>query len=160
MVARTTTLLMSLVAVAGLPAAAQVRELGQGELRQNVQSGKSLPLSQLMPIVAASVTGEIVDVRAFDTGRVVYRILVKQPGGKLAAVVLDAGTGRFLRGSSSAAKQVMAAAKSANGNGKSGGKGKSGNNGNGNGNSGGNGNGNSGGNGNGNSGGNGNGNGR
>lgn len=154
------------------PAIAEVRELARAEIRENVRLGNSLSLSRLKAVIASKTDGEMVDVRAFETDAVYYRVLLKKPDGRLTVAVVDARSGAFMSAGSAAVKEVMAAAKSkgksgrstrsangsnaggnGNGNGNSGINGNSG--GNGGGNSGGNGGGNSGGNGGGNSGGNG-----
>ena len=155
---------LGVASVFAVPADAQVRELERSELRENVRSGKSMSMSRLMGVISARVDAEVVDVRGFEGDGIYYRVLLKRPNGKLSIAIVDARTGRFMSGRSTAAQEVMAAAKENNGNGKSRSASRSyavnANSyacGNGNGNSGGNGNGNSGGNGNGNSGGGGNG---
>lgn len=145
-----------------LPASAQMRELGQGELRDLVGAGQALGLPQALALVQERVDGKFVDVRAFEDDTVYYRVIIKRPDGQLVAAIVDARVGRLISGRSSTAQEVMAAARTKagnggkrggpNGSGKSKTSGGKGNSGGGNGNSGG-GNGNSGG-GNGNSGGN------
>ena len=175
-------LLSTLFAV---PVSADVRELSRNELRENVRLGKSLSFSQLQGILSRRVEGQAVDVRAFQSRGIYYRVVIRKPGGALSAVVLNAESGRFLGRNSQVAKDVMIAARkdrtkavsgagneaasnagasgsgNANGNGNNGNGNGGGNNGNGNGGgNNGNGNGNGGGNngnGNGNGGGNGNG---
>lgn len=102
-------------------ASAQVRELGQSELRASVAAGRSLGLRQLLQSVQSRVEGELVDVRAFESGDIFYKILVKLPDGRLASVVVDARTGQFVNPNSSAAKNIQAAS---SGNGKANGKAK------------------------------------
>lgn len=120
-----------------LPAHAQTaRELDQDELRQNVEAGRSLALAKILEMISKSVDGDPVDVRAFDVDGIVYRILLMMPGGKLASVVVDAATGKFLPANSSRVKVVSKAAKkkAKSNNGKSGSQGNKGGNGKGGGN--------------------------
>ncbi len=157
--------------------AAPLTELSQTELRETVNSGRSVSVKDALKAVRQLVPGDPVDVRAFDGNGVFYRVLVMQASGVVRAIVIDASTGKVLPPSSPTAREVNAKASSKAGasavstnktkkaanapsNGKSAGKGNSGNGGGGSGggNSGGNGGGNSGGNGGGNSGGNGGGN--
>lgn len=151
------------LAVGLLPAFAAAHELSQQELRQSVAAGKSLSLQQILGSVARSVPGDTVDVRAFDMGGIYFQVLVMQPNGQLASVIVDAATGRIAANGSPLAKAVRSAAKANAGaasaqSGKS--KGASGSKGNGKGGGGGNGNGNSGGGNGGGNGGNGNGGGK
>ncbi len=137
--------------------AAGVRELNRSELRRNVKSGQYLGLSQLLEFIEKSVNGDLIDVRAFDADGIIYRVLIMTPAGKLASVIVDAKTGKFLANNSSRAVEVRELASSSRGKklgvgnnstsgnntnrGNSGGKGNNGG-GNGGGNSGGNGGGN------------------
>lgn len=151
---RAALLIMALAAGAlAAPASAQMREVGHGELRQMVEDGAAISLPRALALVDARIDGNLVDVRAFEGETLYYRVVVKRRDGQLVAAIVDARAGRLVGGGSSAAKQVMAAAKSKSMQ-SDGGKGKSSRgNGNSNGNAGGNGNGNGGGNGNGNGGG-------
>ena len=47
-------------------------------------------------VAARGVDGEVVDVRAFESGAVYYRILIKKSDGKLGAVILDAKSVAFM----------------------------------------------------------------
>jgi hypothetical protein len=146
---------------AAVPAFAQMREVGHGELRQMVDAGAVLGLGEALTLVNSRVDGNLVDVRAFEDDTLYYRVVVKRPDGQLVAAVVDARAGRLVSGRSSAAQEVMAAAKSKPavlGSGSLGRGKSSGASGNGKGNAGGNGNGNGGGNSGGNGGGNGGGN--
>ena len=75
---------------------ADTRELTRNEIRENVRLGKSLSFSRVLTIVDRSVDGEVVDVRAFESGTIYYRILIKKSDGKLGAVILDAQSGKFM----------------------------------------------------------------
>jgi hypothetical protein len=155
---------LALALAAGPALSALIDELSPQELRQSVASGKSLSLQKILETVTRAVPGEAVDVRAFDVGGVYFHVLVMQPNGKLASIVVDAATGKIASNSSALAKVVRNAAKATSGStsaksGKGKGQGKGGSGGNAGGNGNGNGGGNGGGNGNGNGGGNGNGNG-
>lgn len=129
-------------ALAVIPAQGAVRELGQQELRQSVKAGRSLSLQRILASIPGSISGEPVDVRAFDAGRIYYHVLVMQPNGQLTSVVVDAATGRAISGNSAQAKAVREAARKNSGSngkklgrgadtkkGKSGSKGNSGGNG-------------------------------
>ena len=108
---------MLLVAVlAGVPcsaAMADMREMGQNELRASVQSGVAIGLSEAWAMTKARLDGDLVDVRAFADDKIYYRIVAKRPDGQLVAVIIDARVGRFLSSKSSKAKEVMAASKNA-----------------------------------------------
>ena len=105
-------IVMILSGAMGLPAAAQMREVDQDELRRSVQTGQSVPLSRIMSRVSASVEGQILDVRAFEGGGIYYRVLIKQPNGRLGSVILDAKSGQFMRANSQVAQDVVRSAKS------------------------------------------------
>ena len=124
------------------PAMADVRELSRAEIRDNVRSGQSLSLSQLMQSISARTNAEVVDVRAFEGDGIFYRVLLKKANGKLTVAIVDARNGKFMSSRSNVVKDVMVAARS-NGKGASNSR-RGGNSGNsnagGNGNGGGNGN--------------------
>ena len=107
---------MLLVAViAGLPssaAMAEMREMGQNELRTSVQSGLAIGLSEAWAITRDRLDVELVDVRAFSDDKIYYRIVAKRPDGQLVAVIIDARVGRLLSSRSSKAKEVLAAGRS------------------------------------------------
>ena len=111
---RTSVVILGLAVLGAfaLPAAADVRELTRSELRENVRLGNSMSLSDLLATVGRRFEGEVVGVRAFEAGPVFYRVLVKKPNGKLSAIVIDARTGQVMSSTSSAVRDVMAAAKS------------------------------------------------
>lgn len=129
--------------------AAGMQELSQTELRSIVEAGQSLGLRSILDSIKKTVSGEPVDVRAFESNGVYYHILVMRPNGQLTSVVVNAATGLALSSASANAKAVRQAAR-ANPPGKARSGAKSGNAATGQGNSGSNGPGNSG---NGNSGG-------
>jgi len=101
-----------LACVVGSPAAAQMRELEQDELRRSVQTGESVSLQRILSLVSSRVDAEILDVRAFEGGGIYYRVLIKQANGRLGSVVLDAGSGQFMGAKSSVAQDVVKSAKS------------------------------------------------
>ena len=68
---------LAFIGLAAASAIADTRELTRNEIRENVRYGKSLGFSRVLKIVDRSVDGEVVDVRAFESGRVYYRILIK-----------------------------------------------------------------------------------
>jgi len=111
--------ILFLALVAFLPAqhaqAAVARELSQNELRQVLAAGSGLSPQVILATVEKAVEGEIVDIRAFDSDGLCYRVLVMLPDGKLVSVVADAATGQLLPGNSSRAQDVAAGA-SNNGN--------------------------------------------
>ena len=124
--------------------AAPLTELSQTELRETVNSGRSVSVKDALKAVRQLVPGDPVDVRAFDGNGVFYRVLVMQASGVVRAIVIDASTGKVLPPSSPTAREVNAKASSKAGasavstnktkkaanapsNGKSAGKGNSGN---------------------------------
>ena len=117
--------------VFGHPAVAELRELSQSELRRSVQNGQSVSLSRIMSRVSSAIDGEIVDVRAFQDGQIYYRVLIKQPNGRLGSVILEARSGQFMRANSSIAREIVDAVRSSGssnrGVGPSGNRGNSGN---------------------------------
>ncbi len=106
---------MLLAAVlAGFPcsaAMAEMREMGQNELRASVQSGLAIGLSEAWAMTKDRLNVELVDVRAYADDRIYYRIVAKRPDGQLVAIIIDARVGRLLSSRSSKAKEVMAAGK-------------------------------------------------
>lgn len=95
-----------------MTASADMRELGQEELREIVQSNQILNLKQVLVVIEESVGGEFIDARAFEGDGIYYRVLVKLPDGRLGAVLVDAETGTFLQPGSKAAKNLQAASSS------------------------------------------------
>lgn len=137
-------LIVCLVGVNGFfaPAMADVRELSQAEIRDNVRSGQSLSLARLMKAISTRTDAEVVDVRAFKADGIYYRVLLKKSGGQLTVAIVNARNGRFMSSRSDVVQDVMAAARN-KGNSSNNGRRNSGGN-SGNSNAGGNGNGNSG----------------
>jgi len=122
-------------------AQAATRELGQSELRQATASGDTISLKRVIDGAAKIVGGTPVDARAFESGDIFYRILVKKPNGRIVSVIVNARTGKSVSKNSSIGRQISAAAKSSTtksktgtgksgrGNNNAGGKGKGGGNG-------------------------------
>jgi len=113
----TVVLLTTALSATGVEAQAQARELTRAELRENVQSGRSMSFAQLIDRTSALIEGDVVDVRAFDISGIYYKVLIKQANGRLVAIVLDAASGDAMPTRSPIAGQVMAAARSKNGHG-------------------------------------------
>lgn len=91
--------------------AAGVRELSQTELRGIVEAGHSLSLRSILNSIKITVSGEPVDVRAFESNGVYYHVLVMRPNGQLTSVVVDAATGLTLSSASANAQAVRQAAR-------------------------------------------------
>ncbi|MBT8476805.1 MAG: hypothetical protein HKO95_13170 [Rhodobacteraceae bacterium] len=94
---------------------AKVGELNQAEVRASVQTGQSLPLTEILKKVESRVEGNLVDVRAFDLDGIYYQVMMKLPDGRLAFVVLDGKTGEFVRQNSRKMREVRAAVDGTNG---------------------------------------------
>ncbi|MEH6774288.1 MAG: hypothetical protein V7668_10220, partial [Cereibacter changlensis] len=89
--------LFALALAAFLPATAGAwQELDRAELRAKVRSGDSLSLSRVLGQLRQRVPGEAIDVRALSGEGVFYRIIVRQPNGQLASVVVDAANGELV----------------------------------------------------------------
>ena len=66
--------------------------------RQAVESGKALPLSQLLDTVSGSIKGEVVGVEIErEQGRYYYELKIVSPEGKLREVLVDALTAEIVR---------------------------------------------------------------
>ncbi len=70
-----------LTALSAGKAAADARELKQTELRKATLSGNAIRLKRVIKGVESAFGGTPVDARAFKSGDIYYRILVKKPGG-------------------------------------------------------------------------------
>ncbi len=90
---------------------ADIREVGQGELRRLVKAGQAYGLSDIMKAYAANLEGEFVDARAFDADGLVYALMFVMPDGKVATVVIDAISAQVLPARSSRAATVVQVAK-------------------------------------------------
>lgn len=86
----------SLLIAPAVPAAAAVREVGQTELRTLISKGAGQSLSDILLSLGENIGGSPVDVRAFDADGLVYALLLMQPDGRIASVVIDARTGEML----------------------------------------------------------------
>ena len=99
------------LAVAATSTSANVQEVAPSSLRPYVESGQVQGLGRVMEAVEERVAGEIVDVRVFyEDGRFYYRILVRQPNGKLGAAIMDAQTMSFLDAESEIAQDIQSEA--------------------------------------------------
>jgi hypothetical protein len=92
--------------------AAPLTELSQTELRETVNSGRSVSVKDALNEVRQLVPGDPVDVRAFVGNGVFYRVLMMQASGVVRAIVIDATTGTVLPSSSPIAREVNAKANS------------------------------------------------
>ena len=131
------------------PVNAETRELTQSELRSAVASGKMISFKGVIKGVAKMTGGQPVDARAFESGGVYYRVLVKKDTGRIVGIIVDAESGAVVSNKSEVGIQISAIATSVSASitnmGKGVGLGKGSGNGNSGGNSGGNGGGNGGG---------------
>lgn len=70
--------------------------LNQDEARQAVQQGRALALKDALNIVSRRYTGRVIDVTLQQRGpRLVYHFKLREDGGRVRGVSMDAGTGRF-----------------------------------------------------------------
>jgi hypothetical protein len=111
-------ILMSAVAF-GLPAPslASGHEVDRSSLRQAIAEGSAIPFSDLQEKVETRMAGALVDVSLYDVGSLYYRVLVRQPDGRMVSAVLEARTGSFVPVSSDAARAVQDTARTRSGGG-------------------------------------------
>lgn len=125
-------------------------ELSRSELRKISAGAKLIDLASVWGTLSDETGGELLNVRAFESDGVFYRVLMKMPDGRLTVAIIDALSGEMIPANSGVTQEIMQAAKTKKGrpavskaavagNGNNGSNGNSGNSGN-NGNSGGNGN--------------------
>jgi hypothetical protein len=103
----------------GLPATSQAsgHEVDRSALRRAIADGEAIPFSDLQNKVEARLAGALVDVSLYDVGSLYYRVLVRQPNGRMVSAVLEARTGSFVPVSSDAARAVQDTARTRNGGG-------------------------------------------
>ena len=66
----------------------------QNMARDAVDSGKALPLADIVALIGASLGGRVIDARLLSNGRaLVYRLIVLTDGGLSRRVYVDARTG-------------------------------------------------------------------
>jgi hypothetical protein len=107
-----------LALLSGLPSASWAdHELGRAELRQAISAGSAIPFGDLQRRVESRMGGEIVDVGLYRLDELYYRVLVRQPDGRMVSAVIEAQRGDFLPVSSETAKAVQDAARSSAGGG-------------------------------------------
>lgn len=72
--------------------------LEQDRARDAVRDGRLLPLSQVLPAIAARVPGDHLDTRFGETvdGRPVYLVIWRTQDNRVVTFVVDARTGRIL----------------------------------------------------------------
>lgn len=99
------------VFVAGAQVDAREREVARADLRRAIEDGRALPFSSLQATVEDRMDGRLVDVALFDLDDLFYRVLVRQPDGRLVSAVLDARSGAFLPVSTETAQRVQNAAR-------------------------------------------------
>ena len=90
--------------------ASSAREMGQSELRQIARSGKTISLKTTLGSVSNTLHAKVVEARAFNANGVYYRLVLKQPNGRLVSVIIDAQTGRQVPSKSPVGRQVAEAA--------------------------------------------------
>ncbi len=82
------------------PAAAQraLQAPEQDRARDAVRDGRLLPLSQVLPAIAARAPGDHLDTRFGETvdGRPVYLVTWRTQDNRVVVFVVDARTGRIL----------------------------------------------------------------
>jgi hypothetical protein len=107
-----------LAVLSGLPSASWAdHELSRAELRRAISAGSAIPFGDLQRRVESRMGGEIVDVGLYRLDELYYRVLVRQPDGRMVSAVIEAQRGDFLPVSSETAKAVQDAARSSAGGG-------------------------------------------
>jgi hypothetical protein len=107
-----------LALLSGLPSASWAdHELSRAELRRAISAGSAIPFGDLQRRVESRMGGEIVDVGLYRLDELYYRVLVRQPNGRMVSAVIEAQRGDFLPVSSETAKAVQDAARSSAGGG-------------------------------------------
>jgi hypothetical protein len=107
-----------LALLSGLPSASWAdHELSRAELRRAISAGSAIPFGDLQRRVESRMGGEIVDVGLYRLDELYYRVLVRQPDGRMVSAVIEAQRGDFLPVSSETAKAVQDAARSSAGGG-------------------------------------------
>ena len=92
----------ALLALAAAPCIASAqgepRRAEQDRAREAVREGRLVPLSQVLPAIAARTPGEQLDTRFGETvdGRPVYLVTWRTPDNRVLVFVVDARTGRIL----------------------------------------------------------------
>lgn len=105
-------LLLGLLAfgLTGPALASSAREMGQSELRQVANSGKTVSLKATLNSVSKSLQASVLDARAYDAGGIYYRLVLKRTNGELVSVIINAQNGRHVAPSSIVGQDVTAAA--------------------------------------------------
>lgn len=107
---RMSSIILATLTMAQSLQAEPIREIGQTELRLNVTSGKSVGMGQVLRTVHEQFDGDAVDVRAFEAGRVYYRILVRRKDGHIHSVIIEAQSGALVSPESPLAQELALAA--------------------------------------------------
>jgi hypothetical protein len=110
------TILLS-AAVIGQPATtwASGHELDRSALRQAIEAGDAIPFYSLQDRIEQRMDGALVDVSLYNVGALYYRVIVRQPNGRIVSAVVDARTGGFVPVSSPVARTVQDTARSEGG---------------------------------------------
>lgn len=93
-----------LVALAlGLATTAHARKGGDDEIgheaaRRLVESGKILPLEEILARITGSVPGKLIETKLeYEDGRILYDVKILRPEGRVQEVEVDAATGTILK---------------------------------------------------------------
>lgn len=90
-----------------MPAAAELRELSQSDLRNAVANRQALPSRSVMSGVENYTGGTVLEIRAFeDSGVVTYRVLFRDTAGAVGAIMIDGASGRAVQPSSSTGQSI------------------------------------------------------
>ena len=90
-------LALALAAPAGASRADDDDGIDQDDVMSDVQAGRILPLSAIRSRIAGRIAGDIVRVRVRrDDGRLIYKLRLITPAGRLVEAELDAVTGAIL----------------------------------------------------------------
>lgn len=90
--------------------AVTVQEMSRDELQVAIGEGRAVTPGNAVAAVSERIEGDAVDIRVFAFEGVYYRVLVKQPDGKMVSVILDAERGQLVANDSGIARSVDAAA--------------------------------------------------
>lgn len=95
---RILVIFLTLTGLAGLPGESTVMaDANPEQIRAATESGKILPLTNILSVVSQKVPGKVLDVQVDDSGSPwLYRIKVRGQKGDVTSVTVNAETGRIM----------------------------------------------------------------
>lgn len=73
-------------------------EIGHEAARRLLETGKILPLQEILARVSQSVPGKLIETKLeYEHGRIMYDIKILRPEGRVQEVEVDAATGEILK---------------------------------------------------------------